>query len=284
MRANFLHATSLVAAMVAGVFVLAEAHAEGDSVPHGEGSGNTADDLPIPARPFSGFDFDRLWAAPGEAGEGKADENLGLEGRNPAGPPGSSRRPAPAPEAAPKSGIAESPQLKQALAPKPAPEAMRKQLLDGLFDRLRKAGDQGDAQRIAASIERVWLNSYSDTANLLMQRAMVSMQAGDYPLALSLFDKLVAFEPDWAEAWNQRATTRFLTGDTDGAMADIGEVVKLEPRHFGALAGMGMIMQGEGLEKSALKIFKKALGIYPLEPNIQKLVEKLTLEIEGQDI
>jgi tetratricopeptide (TPR) repeat protein len=91
-------------------------------------------------------------------------------------------------------------------------------------------------------------------------------------------------EPDWSEAWNQRATTRFLTGDTDGAMADIDRVIKLEPRHFGALAGMGMILQGAGLEKSALEIFKKALGIYPLEPDIQKLVEKLTLEIEGQDI
>ncbi|MGH8514530.1 MAG: tetratricopeptide repeat protein, partial [Gammaproteobacteria bacterium] len=157
-------------------------------------------------------------------------------------------------------------------------------LLDGLFERLRKAADHRDAQRIAASIERVWLNSCSDTANLLMQRAMVSMQAGDYPLALSLLDKLVAFEPGWAETWNQRAATRLLTGDTDGAMADIGEVVKLEPRHFDALANMGMIMQGEGLEKSALKIFKVVLGIYPLEPNIQKLVEKLTLEIEGQDI
>jgi tetratricopeptide (TPR) repeat protein len=117
-----------------------------------------------------------------------------------------------------------------------------------------------------------------------MQRAMVSMQAQQYPLALSLFDKLVALEPDWAEAWNQRATTRFLTGDTDGAMADIDRVIKLEPRHFGALAGMGMILQGAGLEKSALEIFKKALGIYPLEPDIQKLVEKLKLEIEGQDI
>jgi tetratricopeptide (TPR) repeat protein len=199
----------------------------------------------------------------------------------PARPPG---LPAQAPAVAPKPGIAEAKQLKQALAPKPAPEAIRKQMLDRLFDRLRNAGDPGDAQRIAATIARVWLQSDSDTANLLMQRAMVSMQAQQYPLALSLFDKLVALEPDWAEAWNRRATTRFLTGDTDGAMADIDRVIKLEPRHFGALAGMGMILQGAGLEKSALDIFKKALGIYPLEPDIQKLVEKLTLEIEGQDI
>lgn len=185
---------------------------------------------------------------------------------------------------APKSGVAEAKQLKQALAPKPAPEAIRKQMLDALFVRLRNAGDPEDAQRIAATLARVWLQSDSDTANLLMQRATVSMQARQYPLALSLFDKLVALEPDWAEAWNQRATTRFLTGDTDGAMADINQVVRLEPRHFGALAGMGMILQGAGFDKSALEIFKKALGIYPLQPNIQKLVEKLTLEIEGQDI
>jgi tetratricopeptide (TPR) repeat protein len=192
--------------------------------------------------------------------------------------------PAPAPGAAPKSGIARPEELKQALAPKPAPEAMRKQILEALFVRLRNAGDPGEAQRIAASIEGLWLQSESDTANLLMQRATVSMQARQYPLALSLFDKLVALEPDWAEAWNQRATTRFLAGDTDAAMADLNQVMKLEPRHFGALAGMGMILQGAGLDKSALEIFKKALAIYPLAPDIQKLVEKLTREVEGQNI
>ena len=264
-RAYLLYAASLAAAMAAGDFSLAQAHAEGYGVPRGQAGGITADDLPIPPPlPFSGFDLGRPWAAPDE---GRAEENLGPEGRKPAGPAGSPGMPAPASGAAPKSGAASAGEIKKALAPKPAPEAMRKQMLEGLFERLRNAGDQGDAQRIAASIERVWLQSDSDTANLLMQRAMVSMQAGNYPLALSLFDKLVALEPGWAEAWNQRATARFLTGDTDGAMADIDRVIKLEPRHFGALAGMGMILQGAGLEKSALEICNKALGIYPLEPN-----------------
>ena len=67
-------------------------------------------------------------------------------------------------------------------------------------------------------------------------------------------------------------------------MADIVRVIKLEPRHFGALAGMGMILQGAGLNKSALEIFNKVLGIYPLEPDIRKMADKLTLEVEGQDI
>lgn len=184
--------------------------------------------------------------------------------------------------AAPAADRAE--QLKKALAAQPAPEVRRKKTLDGLFEHLRKAAEPEQAQAIAASIEHIWLQSGSDTANLLMQRAMASMQTQQYEVALSLFDRLIALEPDWAEAWNQRATTKFLTGDPDGAMADIDRVMKLEPRHFGAMAGMGMILQAEGLEKRALEIFKKALSIYPLETDIQKLVEKLTLEVEGQDI
>jgi tetratricopeptide (TPR) repeat protein len=278
MGAYLLYAASLAAAMAAGDFSLAQAHAEDLGVPYG--GEITAGGAPnLPPRRFSGFDRAGLWAAPEK---GTAEGNLGLEGRKPIGSVGPPGLPAQGPGVAPKSGVAEAKRL--TLAPKPAPEAMRKQMLDALFVRLRNAGDPGDAQRIAASIERVWLQSDSDTADLLMQRATVSMQARQYPLALLLFDKLVALEPDWAEAWNQRATTRFLAGDTDGAMADINQVMKLEPRHFGALAGVGMILQGAGLDKSALEIFKKALGIYPLEPNIQKLVEKLTLEVEGEDI
>lgn len=170
------------------------------------------------------------------------------------------------------------------LQPKPAPEAVRSQVLDTLFERLREARHPEEAQRIAASIERLWLRSQSDTANLLMQRAMAMAQAQQYPLALSLFDKLVALEPNWAEAWNQRAMAKFLSGDMDGAMADINKAIKLEPRHFGALEGMGMILQQAGLKTSALEIFKKALEIYPLAPDLQNLIGKLTLEAGGQDI
>ena len=266
MRAYLLYAASLAAAMASGDFFLAQAHAEGLGAPPGTGGGS-------PIRHRTLFRF-RSRRALGGAWRRKSRRKFGSRRTQASRPGGTSRRAGAAPAAAPKSGVAEAKQLKQALAPKPAPEAMRKQMLDALFVRLRNAGDPGDAQRIAASIERVWLQSDSDTANLLMQRATVSMQARQYPLALSLFDKLVALEPDWAEAWNQRATTRFLAGDTDGAMADINQVMKLEPRHFGALAGMGMILQGAGLDKSALEIFKKALGIYPLAAKYSKTRRK----------
>ncbi|MCI0467489.1 MAG: hypothetical protein L0Y57_10870 [Beijerinckiaceae bacterium] len=186
--------------------------------------------------------------------------------------------------AAPKSPAAKGEELKKALAPKPTPGEKRKQALDALFERLHTARTAEEARQAAASIERLWLQTPSDTANLLMERARSSVQAQQLPIALSILDKLVVLEPEWAEAWNQRAAARFMSGDTDGAMADINRAIRLEPRHFGALAGMGMILRDEGLGESALQIFRKALSIYPLAPDIRKLAEQLTLEVEGQDI
>jgi tetratricopeptide (TPR) repeat protein len=174
--------------------------------------------------------------------------------------------------------------LEKGLAPKPVPETLRRQKLDALFDHLRDARKPEEAQEIAVSIERLWLQSSSDTANLLMQRAAASIEAQNLPLALSLLDKLVAWEPEWAEAWNTRATARFLAGDLDGAMTDINRVLLLEPRHFGALTGMGLILQREGFDKKALEVFNKALAIYPLAPDIRELIDKLTIEVEGRDI
>ncbi|WP_156964483.1 tetratricopeptide repeat protein [Methylocapsa aurea] len=174
--------------------------------------------------------------------------------------------------------------LKKALAARPSPATVRQQMLDDLFTRLHSAVSPDEAQGVAQAIERIWLHSRSDTANLLMERALSAIKDQHYPLALTLLDRLVSLEPDWAEAWNQRATTRFLADDVNGAMADIDQVMKLEPRHFSALAGMGMILQRAGLEKRALEIFKRALEIYPQQPDLEKSVEKLTLEIEGRDI
>jgi tetratricopeptide (TPR) repeat protein len=248
MRAYLLPATSLAALVARGPFVAAQTRAEDFGDPRGPAM--VADNSLLPPLPGrSGVPADAPLSGPphGSAASKAADPN-------------------------------------KALAAKPPPEAVRRRMLDTLFQRLRDTPDPEDAKHIAASIERVWLQTSSDTASLLMQRATASVQAGQYPLALSLFDKLVALDPDWAEAWNQRATVRFMTGNTEGAVADINQVIKLEPRHFGALTGMGLILQGEGLDKRALEIFKQALAIYPLAPDIQKLVEKLTLEIEGRDI
>ncbi|MGO9673642.1 MAG: tetratricopeptide repeat protein [Methylocella sp.] len=174
--------------------------------------------------------------------------------------------------------------LKKALAPRPEPAALRQRALDELFKRLGAAADPDEAKGVADAIQHVWLQSQSDTADLVMQRAMLASRMKNYPLALALLDRLVALEPNWAEAWNQRATVRFLSQDFDGSMADIDKAIKLEPRHFGALTGMGVILQREGLDKRALEVLNKALEIYPAQPDLKDAVDKLRLDVNGRDI
>jgi tetratricopeptide (TPR) repeat protein len=117
-----------------------------------------------------------------------------------------------------------------------------------------------------------------------MSRAVSAVQAKDLSLALELLDKVVAIEPDWAEGWNKRATARFMANDINGSMADIDRVLRLEPRHFGALSGMGFILEHEGLDKRALDVFRHVLSIYPGQPDIKKIVDRLSIEVEGRDI
>jgi len=164
------------------------------------------------------------------------------------------------------------------------PQKGRQKVLDDLFDRLAKAQDDVKAKGVSGAIERVWMHSSSDTADLLMGRAMQALQRKDYALSQELLNAVVEIEPDWAEAWNKRATVRYLADDAMGSMQDIARVIKLEPRHFGALSGMGFILQRSGFDKGALEAFRKALDISPQQEEIRRLVEKLTLSVEGQGI
>jgi len=174
--------------------------------------------------------------------------------------------------------------LRKAMASHPTHAALRAQALEALFKRLAAASDADEATGIASAIERVWMESDSDTASLLMARALAAQQAGHLPLALTLFDKVLALEPGWAEAWDKRATTRFLGDDLEGAMADLQQTLKLEPRHFSALVAMGFIFEKQGFDRRALDAFRKALALNPQQPEIKSIVDKLGVEVEGRDI
>lgn len=165
---------------------------------------------------------------------------------------------------------------------KPTPP--RAASLDELFERLGKTTDESEAKGITASIERRWMRSGSDTADLLMDRAMQAVRSEDQALAVELLDRVIALRPDWAEAWNKRATVFFMMGDTTRSMADIREVLAREPRHYGALAGMGMIMKGSGDDKRAFEAFKKALALNPFLGEVKKAVEKMAPDMDGKDI
>ena len=174
--------------------------------------------------------------------------------------------------------------LKQALAPKPTPAAVRQATLEALFKRLATADEPDLGKAVAGAIERVWRRSDSATADVLMDRAVAAMGAGQLPLARQVLDKLVELEPDWAEAWNKRATVRYLAGDFDGSMADIDQVLKREPRHFGALTGMAAILRRTGFDAQALSVFQKVLALYPAQPDLAAQVDKLKIEVEGREL
>jgi tetratricopeptide (TPR) repeat protein len=163
-------------------------------------------------------------------------------------------------------------------------DAGRRATLDDLFKRLAAAKDEAEAKGIANLIERRWMRSGSDTADLLLTRASDAIQGKDFPLAIELLDRVIALQPGWAEAWNRRATAFFLLDDTASSMADLHQVLTREPRHFGAWAGLGHIYSASGDKARALEAYRKALAINPQMQSLRDLVDRLTPEIEGRDI
>lgn len=156
--------------------------------------------------------------------------------------------------------------------------------LDTLFAALKIAPDDDSARAIEQRIWAVWMISGSDTCNLLMSRVKAATAAKDYDLALKLLDAVVEIKPDYVEGWNQRATIYYLKDDYGRAIADIGEVLKREPRHFGALSGLGVILQEIGDDKDALKAYRDALKIDPHLEHIPDVVKELSVKVEGREI
>lgn len=156
--------------------------------------------------------------------------------------------------------------------------------LDFLFGALKAAPDEASAKHVEARIWAVWMQTPSDTAALLMVRAKAAMDAKQVDVALKLLDAVVKLRPDYVEGWNRRATLYYLKNDYAHSLQDIEQVLVREPRHFGALAGLGMIMQDFGDEKRALDAFRKALAVNPHLEKVPELVKTLTEKVEGRDI
>lgn len=263
---------------------------DGDSAPWPDGSSGEV--LKLPGMPpmrlppgvhIFGSDGQELRVGPGQGLGGQppqfGDDSLAPHHQLPQQPP-----PEDAATRAAKAAAARADALKRAMAPQPTHAALRAETLDALFKRLAAASDPDEVSGISAAIENVWMQSDSDTASLLMQRATEAQQQGHLPLALALYDKVVALAPDWAEAWRKRASTRLLGGDLAGATDDLQQVLKLDPRQFPALVALGFILEKQGLDKRALESFRKALALNPHQPEIQSIVDKLRTEVEGRDI
>jgi tetratricopeptide (TPR) repeat protein len=156
--------------------------------------------------------------------------------------------------------------------------------LDFLFGALKLAPDDTTAKAIEERIWALWVVSRSDTANLLMTRVKTAIEAHEMDLAIELLNSIVKIKPDYIEAWNRRATLYYMKKDYGRSLADIREVLKREPRHFGALSGLGLIMQDIGDDKQALEVYRRALAVYPRLQRIPDVVKTLQEKVEGRDI
>jgi tetratricopeptide (TPR) repeat protein len=185
----------------------------------------------------------------------------------------------------PRSG-AEQPQSKIPEAPAKLPRVdnHRTHGLDFLFGALKVAPDTESAKAVEARIWAIWSQTPSDTASLLMTRVKTAIDHKEPDVAIKLLDAVIKLRPDYIEAWNRRATLYYLQNNYGKSLSDIREVLTREPRHFGALAGLGMIMQELGDDKRALDAFRKALAINPHLERIPDLVKSLSEKVEGRDI
>jgi tetratricopeptide (TPR) repeat protein len=156
--------------------------------------------------------------------------------------------------------------------------------LDFLFEALKLAPDEATAKQIEQRIWALWFVSPSDTANLLMTRVRTAVEGKDLDLALQLLDAIVKIKPEYVEAWNRRATIYFMKNEYGKSLADLREVLKREPRHFGALSGLGLILQELGDDKRALEVYRRTLTLYPKIQRIPDLVKTLQEKVEGRDI
>jgi tetratricopeptide (TPR) repeat protein len=174
-----------------------------------------------------------------------------------------------------------APEVQQKSAKVPADKTRG---LDFLFGALKAAPDETSAKHVEAKIWAIWLHTSSDTVTLLMTRAKAAMEAQNSDVALKLLDAVVRLRPDYIEGWNRRATLYYLRNDYAHSLSDIEQVLAREPRHFGALAGLGMIMQDLGDDKRALEAFRKALAVNPHLDRVPELVKILSEKIEGREI
>ncbi len=155
--------------------------------------------------------------------------------------------------------------------------------LDKLLDKLKSAASATEAEAVTEQIWRQWFRVKNAEARQLMDQAQLARRAGAFDEALALLDRIVQVAPDYAEGWNQRATVLFMLGRDDESAADIEKVLRLEPRHFGALSGLGLIHLRARNWQAALTALERALAVHPFLGQ-RTLIPKLKEHLKGRSL
>ncbi len=154
--------------------------------------------------------------------------------------------------------------------------------LDALFALLKRQRDQTKARKISKKIWKIWFVSNSKSIDLLSGWAREAMSKKQYSVALDLLDQVTTLQPTYAEGWNQRATLHYLMGSLGKSIADVERVLELEPRHFGALSGLAIMLQRLDRKRAALDVWHRVLDVYPAMGNAQKSVIRLEEELAAK--
>ena len=156
--------------------------------------------------------------------------------------------------------------------------------LPALFERLQQDLTPQEAAEVDRRIWILWLHSEDKTVNRLMAQGMIAMQRGALDRALERFNEIVEQAPDFAEGWNKRATVLYMMGRHRESVADVQSVLNLEPRHYGALSGLGMILVAIGREEEALEWLRRALEVNPYLDGVRLLADQIGERLKGKRI
>lgn len=174
--------------------------------------------------------------------------------------------------------------LASCLAGGPAGADQNAENLDPLFRELGEARYPETAQQLEREIWRAWLDSGDEAVDEELRDGIRAMRTGRMEDAIARFSEVVEMAPDFAEGWNKRATAYYLNGELAKSMRDIQKTLSLEPRHFGAISGMGLIFLQRGDERAALDAFEEVLEIHPQAPGAGKHAKRLRKKLQGREI
>ena len=160
------------------------------------------------------------------------------------------------------------------------PQQRREESLDVLFARLQQSASETIARDVEQKIWTLWSQSDSPTADVLLGQAVAAMDAQDSASSFAILDRVIASYPSYAEAWNKRATLNFMVGKYKASLNDIEKVLDLEPRHFGALAGRGMIYNAQEEWSLALDAYRDALAVNPNMPSVKSAIKELEKRLQ----
>ena len=135
--------------------------------------------------------------------------------------------------------------------------------LNNLFKKLNETENQEEISDLIKNIWNIWYEVKDPKVIEYFEKGIQAMRIRNYPLAIRFFNNLIEEDPNFAEAWNKRATVYFMMGDFDKSMKDIIKTLELEPRHFGALDGMGLIFIHQEQYEQAIEVYDKMLEIFP---------------------